>query len=524
MIILLVILCWLLSISLRIISTGVNSLNKIQNKVSDDIGKNIKKQNSDSKEIKETSRVAVKTVANTATKVTKATINFILLVVDIIRNILTTILPYVLILDIIVFLLLSVTASGYLLLLDVESDGTSSVTASASSNGNSGSSNKNILLIGDSRTVQLGTTVFGMSHNTGSDGLPVIKDKTDNGDYLYCKGSIGLSWMKSEESGIDSKVSGNTAVVINMGVNDCASSSSASEYISYINSKVDTWTGKGADVYFVSVNPINDRLARNNGYGVTNKNVTDFNKEVKNGLNSAVKYIDTYSEVKNLVIDKSETSDGIHYNTVVYEKIKSVIWGKIKTSGGDLKSSFKAINQNPELPTGCEVTSLTMVLNHLGFDVGKGTIADNYLEKGPVGSTDFNKKFVGDPRDDSSYGCYAPVITKAANKYLSAKGSSLKATNTTGKGLEELFTYIDSGTPVIVWGTIDNKQGRYTTTWNVDGKTIQWYSPEHCMVLVGYDDSKIWVADPMHGDIRSYDRSTFNDRFNSLFKQSVVIK
>lgn len=73
-----------------------------------------------------------------------------------------------------------------------------------------------------------------------------------------------------------------------------------------------------------------------------------------------------------------------------------------------LKDDFKALNQNPELPTGCEVTSLTMVLNHLGLDISKTDMCD-YLDKGAVGHTDPKEKFVGDPTNSSSYGCYSPV-------------------------------------------------------------------------------------------------------------------
>ena len=39
------------------------------------------------------------------------------------------------------------------------------------------------------------------------------------------------------------------------------------------------------------------------------------------------------------------------------------------------------IAQNPELPTGCEITSLTMVLNYLGYNVSKTYMADNYLDR-----------------------------------------------------------------------------------------------------------------------------------------------
>lgn len=37
------------------------------------------------------------------------------------------------------------------------------------------------------------------------------------------------------------------------------------------------------------------------------------------------------------------------------------------------------IYQRPELPTGCEVTSLTALLQYLGFDVDKTTMAEDFL-------------------------------------------------------------------------------------------------------------------------------------------------
>lgn len=515
MILLLILILWLISLSLRITSSGVNAIHKINNRVVDKGIKDVKPKK------------AVKKVSNIANKASKTVFRLIRMVIDTFRHLLSLLLPLVLVFDIIVFILLS-SVGGFLLLFESEnakSSGGSNFYSN--SEGVSDTGKSKILLIGDSRTVQLGMTVFGMSTSNDTDGNPCVIGSTSSGDYLYSKGSMGLNWMKQEESNIDKQVDSNTSVVVNMGTNDCYSSSSAGNYIAYLNDKAKDWQSKGADVYFASTNPINDSLASSNGYSVRDSHVVSFNTAVKEGLDSSIKYIDTYSEVKSLVIDKKETGDGIHYNKPVYEKIKEKIWGVAKSSNSDgkLKDNFKAINQNPELPTGCEVTSLTMVLNHLGVNADKLDIADNYIDKGPVGSTDFNKKFVGDPRDSSSYGCYAPVIKNAANKYLSAKGSSLKASDVTGKNLEELFTsYIDKNIPVIVWGTVDNREGQYTTTWKVDGKELKWYSPEHCMVLVGYDNDKVWVADPMHGDVRSYKKSTFKDRYNSLKKQAVVIQ
>ena len=39
------------------------------------------------------------------------------------------------------------------------------------------------------------------------------------------------------------------------------------------------------------------------------------------------------------------------------------------------------IYQKPELPNGCEITSATIVLNYLGFNVSRVTMADTYLHK-----------------------------------------------------------------------------------------------------------------------------------------------
>lgn len=183
----------------------------------------------------------------------------------------------------------------------------------------------------------------------------------------------------------------------------------------------------------------------------------------------------------------------------------------------------KPLCQYPELATGCEITSLTAVLNYYGYNVDKCSLSDDYLEKGPVGETDFRLAFEGDPRDGNSYGCYAPVIKNTANKYLSAQNSSMYAKDITGGEFEELFDYIDRGIPVIVWGTLDCREGHYSVTWNVDGKDLTWFTPEHCMVLIGYESDTVTVCDPTYGDIRSYDRELFKSRYNSLQKQAVVI-
>lgn len=190
------------------------------------------------------------------------------------------------------------------------------------------------------------------------------------------------------------------------------------------------------------------------------------------------------------------------------------------------KIEFACIMQNPELPTGCEITSLTMVLNHLGIAAEKCDMADNWLPKGEIGKVHPNDYFLGNPRSDRSYGCYAPVIVNTANTYLQAVGrTDLGVYNLTGSRFEDILLEIDKGNPVIIWATIGMAEPRYTTTWNLNGQKFTWKANEHCLVLTGYDTAanKVYVADPLKGNI-TYSLTTFKDRFEKMYSQAVVIR
>lgn len=186
---------------------------------------------------------------------------------------------------------------------------------------------------------------------------------------------------------------------------------------------------------------------------------------------------------------------------------------------------FISMHQNPDLPTGCEITSLAMTLSYYGIYADKCDLADNYLEKGRIEEGQgFRDAFIGNPRDPGAFGCFAPVITRSANTYLEKLGSPLRAYNITGTELEGLFPFICGNVPVIVWGTIDCSDVYATHSWEIKGGEVVFPVPEHCMVLVGYDSENVYVADPYHGDIRPYNMEVFKDRYNKLFKQSIVLR
>lgn len=184
------------------------------------------------------------------------------------------------------------------------------------------------------------------------------------------------------------------------------------------------------------------------------------------------------------------------------------------------------ISQNPTLPNGCEITSLAMVLNYMDFDITKEALSDYYLPKASIGEANFYEEFVGNPRESTSYGCYAGAIVNAANSFLASKGSNYKAVDYSGINFQEVLEKVKEGRPVIVWATcyLDQDPG-YSTEWWVDGEYLVWKANLHCMVLIGYDTQtdKVIVQDPMRGK-EEYDMELFIKRFKQFYSQAVVVE
>lgn len=198
-----------------------------------------------------------------------------------------------------------------------------------------------------------------------------------------------------------------------------------------------------------------------------------------------------------------------------------------RTESTTKRSTYKrleveSILQNPELPTGCEITALTIILNYLGYDVSKTTMADYYLDKGEVGSTSPYKAFVGNPRDEDACGAFAPVIVKSAAKYLDRVDSGMNVYNVTGADYDELTEYVNQGHPVLVWETMWMAKPHDAAVWKVDGESIIWKSHEHAMVLIGYTSDTYIMADPLRG-IYEYDKETTESRYEDMGKQAIVI-
>ncbi len=182
------------------------------------------------------------------------------------------------------------------------------------------------------------------------------------------------------------------------------------------------------------------------------------------------------------------------------------------------------ILQNPELPTGCEVTALAIALNYHGFEIDKVELCDNFLPIDPYGVYTFDEKYIGNPKLDNGFGCNAPVIVETAQKYFESIDSQWKPLNITGSEFEELFYQIEKGRPVVIWASMGLKDVTFKLRWTTaDGDEAWFASLEHCMVLTGYDTEKgvVYVADPLKGNME-YSLERFKSVYEQMGKQAIV--
>lgn len=165
------------------------------------------------------------------------------------------------------------------------------------------------------------------------------------------------------------------------------------------------------------------------------------------------------------------------------------------------KLEVESILQFPELPTGCEVTSLTMILRYYGYNITKEELVNNYMlyrtAEYPVG-------FEGSPYSTSGSLMWPPAIVDMANNFLENNKSDLRGNNLSGLTLDALLEYIDRDAPVMVW--INESFSTYIEYDGIiceyDGYTYHSFWGEHCVVLTGYDVEKnvVYINNPQVGE------------------------
>lgn len=164
------------------------------------------------------------------------------------------------------------------------------------------------------------------------------------------------------------------------------------------------------------------------------------------------------------------------------------------------------VKQKPELPNGCEITALAMLLQFYGIAKDKMDLLPE-IKKDPASlKTDLkgniifwgnpNNGFVGDiTGKGKGYGIYSGALFHLLHKYIPT-GIDL-----TGRPFEELEKKVSDGIPVLVWTTTTftvPKQNQWLT-WDSPSGPVRATMLEHTVLLVGYDEQHVYVNDPLSG-------------------------
>ncbi|KRM22408.1 C39 family peptidase [Latilactobacillus graminis] len=129
------------------------------------------------------------------------------------------------------------------------------------------------------------------------------------------------------------------------------------------------------------------------------------------------------------------------------------------------------ISQFPELPTGCEITAVTMLLNYRDVNLSKTEVADNipYVSDGNM-----EVGFWGNPYNDTGYTMYPPAWRNFFDQYLGG------FTDLSNKPVSKLKATLKQKKPVVAW--------------------INYHKqPAHSVLLVGYDQNSFTFNDPYTG-------------------------
>lgn len=185
------------------------------------------------------------------------------------------------------------------------------------------------------------------------------------------------------------------------------------------------------------------------------------------------------------------------------------------------------IKQFPELPRGCSVVSLAMLLNHTGINIDKMALMAQVHKQdkayqsieGQVEFADPYYGFVGEVStfEEPGLGVYFPAIYELMLNHLGDR-----ALNVSGTDFEDLFYLIDMNKPI--WTMVNAKYQRLNEedflTWYVDGQPVQITKWMHAVVVTGYDDDHIYVADPLE-KVSKVSRQGFIEAYNQMGKQAL---
>ncbi|WP_235988792.1 C39 family peptidase [Aquibacillus kalidii] len=188
------------------------------------------------------------------------------------------------------------------------------------------------------------------------------------------------------------------------------------------------------------------------------------------------------------------------------------------------------IGQYPELPRGCEVTSLAMLLQYYNIDVDKMELAKE-VTKDPtkykrtedgIYFGNPSRGFVGDMYSFTKpgLGVYHKPIAELAKQYV---GDDVL--DFSGESFYQILMHLNQDRPVWVITNTTYKKlpEEQFSTWQTADGPIKVTKKEHSVLVTGFDKDYIYFNDPIKKDIRKAPIKDFQEAWVQMGQQAITV-
>lgn len=183
-------------------------------------------------------------------------------------------------------------------------------------------------------------------------------------------------------------------------------------------------------------------------------------------------------------------------------------------------------NQMPDLPNGCEVTSLSMLMNYYGIKVSKNELAETIQH---VDSFTDGGKYRGNPHQgfvghmtiaNAGWCVYNEPLYNVARKYTS------HIENITGSDFLSLLKLVSTGYPVMIITTTTFNKVNNMQTWDTNTGKVNVTPSSHACVITGYSKPKkvVYVNNPYGYKNQPVNWKNLQASYNQQGRQALYIR
>lgn len=210
------------------------------------------------------------------------------------------------------------------------------------------------------------------------------------------------------------------------------------------------------------------------------------------------------------LLNKNKINDEINWMTMKQEQ----------------KLNVPLENQMPDPPNGCEVTSLSMLMNYYGIKVSKNELAETIQH---VDSFTDGGKYRGNPHQgfvghmtiaNAGWCVYNEPLYNVARKYTS------HIENITGSDFLSLLKLVSNGHPVMIITTTTFNKVNNMQTWDTNTGKVNVTPSSHACVITGYSKPKkiVYVNNPYGYKNQPVNWKNLQASYNQQGRQALYIR